>query len=407
MNAAYELVPIVGVLAACAALAVSRATFYRRRSAVATCAPKRAAPARALSSGERQAVLDVASSERFVDTAPAEIVATLLDEEKYLGSVRTFYRVLASAGEVRERRDQLRHPEYKKPELLATAPNQVWTWDITKLLGPEKWKYFYLYVVIDIFSRYVVGWLLAEKENATLAKRLISETCKKQEIEEGQLTIHGDRGAPMTSKTLAQLMADLTITKSHSRPQVSNDNPFSESPFKTMKYQPEYPDRFSSLGAAGHHSRQFFDWYNDEHRHSGIAFLTPADVHFGRATQVVAARQATLDAAFAAHPERFVGRAPRAALPSPAVWINPPVAPEKASDASDSSNPHVSNGTAIPKDGCIAAETPLTLSDVLSNAAGLSHGTGNKTASVQKIGLAESTGEQLIMPSRSEFEVHH
>lgn len=324
MNAAHELSCIVGVRDACATLLVSRATFYRRRSAVATCAPKRPAPPRTLSTDERKAVLDIANSERFVDTAPAEIVATLLDEKKYLCSVRTMYRILADAGEIRERRDQLRHPEYKKPELLATAPNQVWSWDITKLLGPEKWKYFYLYVIIDIFSRYVVGWLLAEHENATLAKRLISETCKKQRIEEGQLTIHGDRGAPMTSKTLAQLMADLTITKSHSRPQVSDDNPFSESHFKTMKYQPDYPDRFPSPTAARDHSRAFFAWYNNHHRHSGVAFLTPATVHYGRSADVVARRQATLDAAFALNPERFVKRPPSAAQPPPAVWINPP-----------------------------------------------------------------------------------
>jgi putative transposase len=357
-------------------------------------------------------VLDVANSERFADTAPAEIVATLLDEKKYLGSVRTFYRILARAGEVRERRDQLRHPEYKKPELLATAPNQVWTWDITKLLGPEKWKYFYLYVVLDLFSRYVVGWLLAKHENATHAKRLIRETFKKQGVEEGQLTIHGDRGAPMTSKTLAQLMADLTITKSHSRPQVSDDNPFSESQFKTMKYQPEYPDRFSSLGEALNHSRQFFDWYNKEHRHSGIAFLTPADVHFGRATKVVAARQATLNAAFNAHPERFVGRPPRAALPSPAVWINPPapaLASEDANASGQPSEPIMSNSTAVQKDATTEAHSTQTaMSDgATSHESTMSHSTGGQTDSALKIKLAKSTGPESGISGWPELEVAH
>jgi putative transposase len=392
MNAVHELLPIVGVLGACAALAVSRATFYRRRSAEVTCAPKRSAPARALNAEERQAILDVANSERFVDTAPAEIVATLLDEKKYLCSTRTMYRILEAAGEVRERRDQLRHPEYKRPELLATAPNQVWSWDITKLLGPEKWKYFYLYVLIDIYSRYVVGWLLAEQENATFAKRLIGETCKKEEIEEGQLTIHGDRGAPMTSKTLAQLMADLTITKSHSRPRVSDDNPFSESQFKTMKYQPDYPGRFSGLDAARLHCRDFFEWYNNEHRHSGIAFLTPADVHQGRSTGVIAARQATLDAAFALHPERFVRRAPNALLLPPAVWINPP--------------PYVSNGTAVPN---TIDQLPLRPKPTSSEIVAISTGSPETTQSALILSnwpVSNGTAE-INISGRPESEVTH
>lgn len=322
MNAVEQLSPLVGVLAACAALAVSRATFYRR---MVTCAKPRPTPLRALSSGERQQVLDVANSERFVDSAPAEIVSTLLDEEKmYLCSVRTMYRILASAGEVRERRDQLRHPKYEKPQLLAEAPNRVWTWDITKLLCVEKWRYLYLYVILDLFSRYVVGWMIADHENAEHAKRLIRETYAKQNIEEGQVVIHSDRGAPMTSKTLAQLMADLVITKSHSRPQVSNDNPFIESHFKTAKYRPDFPGRFEGGHDALGYFRRFFDWYNNEHNHSGIAFLTPADVHYGRAADIIASRQQVLDAIYAAHPERFVRRPPKAALLPTAVWINPP-----------------------------------------------------------------------------------
>lgn len=327
MNAVEQLAPLVGVLAACAVLAVSRATFYRRR--VATCAKPRPTPTRALSAEERQQVLDIANSERFVDVAPAEIVGRLFDEDRrYLCSVRTMYRVLADAGEVRERRDQLRHPEYAKPQLLAEAPKEVWTWDITKLLCVEKWQYLYLYVVIDIFSRYVVGWMLAKHENAALAKRLISETCAKQNIEEGQLIIHSDRGAPMTSKTLAQLMADLVITQSHSRPKISDDNPFSESHFKTMKYRPDFPNRFNGDRHAHDHFRQFFDWYNNVHHHSGIAYLTPADVHYGRAAEVLAARQQVLDEAYAAHPERFVRRPPKVQSVPKAVWINPPSAEE-------------------------------------------------------------------------------
>lgn len=274
MSAALELAPVVGIVSACLALAVSRATYYRRFYGEATCARPRPRPARALTIDERGEVLDVLNSERFVDVAPAAIVVTLLDEEKYLCSTRTMYRILEAEGEVRARRNQLTHPEYKKPELMARAPNQVWTWDITKLLGRQKWQHFYLYIVIDLFSRYVVGWMISTKENAALAKRLISETCAKEGIEEGQLTLHSDRGAPMTSKTMAQLMADLEITKSHSRPHVSDDNPFSESQFKTMKYQPNFPDRFESIEAARAYCRSFFPWYNDEHRHSGIAMLT-------------------------------------------------------------------------------------------------------------------------------------
>lgn len=327
MTAANELASVVGVVVACAALAVGRATYYRRFLSPLTCAPPRLKPPRALTEAERQSVLQVANSDRFLDVAPPEIVATLLDEGVYYCSTRSFYRVLAAEGQVRERRDQRTHPEYKKPELLATGPNQVWSWDITKLLTNEKWKYLFVYVVLDIYSRYVVGWLVAEHENATHAKRLISETYKKEDVEPGQLTIHGDRGAPMTSKTLAQLMADLTITKSHSRPQVSDDNPFSESNFKTMKYQPDFPGRFSDIESAQVFLRRFFDWYNNDHRHSGIAMLTPADVHHGRSGQVLNRRQEALDVAFAAHPERFVRGAPRAAALPAAVYINPPAAP--------------------------------------------------------------------------------
>lgn len=270
-------------------------------------------------------MLDHRHSERFQDQAPGEVFATLLDEGAYVCSIRTMYRILEQAGEVRERRDQLRHPHYQKPELLATAPNQVWSWDITKLLGPAKWTYFYLYVILDIFSRYVVGWMVAPRESAELAKRLISETCGKQGIAGGQLTIHADRGSSMTSQPVAFLLADLGVTKTHSRPHVSDDNPFSESQFKTLKYRPEFPDRFGSIQDARLFCQGFFPWYNAEHHHGGIGLLTPEAVHYGKAEQVHARRQEVLSRAYQQNPERFVGREPRPPHLPRAVWINPPV----------------------------------------------------------------------------------
>lgn len=278
----------------------------------------------ALSPEQQQCVLDILHSDRFVDRAPAEIYATLLDEETHLCSVRTMYRLLAAASEVRERRNQLRHPAYAKPELLATAPNQVWSWDITKLRAAEKWTYYYLYVLLDIFSRHVVGWMLAHRESGELAAKLVEETCEKQKVERGQLIIHADRGSAPKAKSLAQMFADLGVEPSHSRPRVSNDNPFSESQFKTFKYQPTYPSRFGGYDHALSYCREFFPWYNNDHRHSGIAMLTPADVHYRRAIAVLAERQRVLDAAYAAHPDRFVnGRPTVPSLPT-AVWINPP-----------------------------------------------------------------------------------
>jgi putative transposase len=259
-----------------------------------------------LSEAERGEVLEMLHQERFMDKAPAAVYATLLDEGKYLCSMRTMYRILEAAGEVRERRDQLRHPHYSAPQLLATGPNQVWSWDITKLLGPVKWSYFYLFVILDIFSRYVVGWMIAHRESATLAERLIRETCEKQSIEPGQLTIHADRGSSMTSKPVALLLADLGITKTHSRPHVSDDNPYSESQFKTLKYRPEFPERFGSIEDTRAFCQRFFPWYNREHRHSGIGLLTPEIVHYGKAELATTARESVLAAAFSAHPERFV-----------------------------------------------------------------------------------------------------
>jgi putative transposase len=332
MNAATQLASEVGTAPACAAIGVARATFYRHRQvADCPCQKKpRPTPPRALSANERRGVLDMLHSERFVDQAPAEAYATLLDEGRYLCSIRTMYRLLHGAQEVRERRDQLRHPQYHKPELLATGPNQVWSWDITKLLGPAKWSYFYLYVIMDIFSRYVVGWTLAQQESGQLAQRLIRETCQKENIEEGQLTIHADRGTSMTSQTVAQLLAVLGVIKSHSRPQVSNDNPFSESQFKTLKYRPEFPQRFASYDHGLTFCREFFPWYNQQHRHWGLGLLTPATVHGGRSAEALAARQKTLSAAYDATPERFVQREPRPLRLPDAVWINPPAAPAKS-----------------------------------------------------------------------------
>ena len=268
---------------------------------------------------------EVLNSERFVDCAPRQVYATLLDEGRYLCSWRTMYRILDAHAEVRERRNQLRHPTYTKPELLATQPNQLWSWDITKLKGPAAWTYYYLYVILDVYSRCIVGWMVMESENASLAEELIAESCAKQRIEPEQLTLHADRGSAMTSKCVAHLLVDLGVTKTHSRPQVSNDNPFSEAQFKTVKYHPSTPDRFGSVEDARIWARELFQWYNHAHHHTGIALLTPATVHRGQAPAVLAARLDVLRAAYHAHPERFVRGAPRPAELPAAVWINPPV----------------------------------------------------------------------------------
>jgi putative transposase len=286
--------------------------------------PPRRPPPRALQAEERAAVLGVLHEPRFVDLAPAEVYATLLDEGRYLCSERTMYRLLAAHDEVRERRNQLRHPRYAAPELLARRPNELWSWDITKLLGPAKWAYFYLYVMLDVFSRYVVGWMVAHRESATLAERFIHGTCTRQRIAREQLTIHADRGSAMTSKSVAFLLADLGITKTHSRPHVSNDNPFSEAQFKTLKYRPAFPARFGSIQDVRAHCHVFFPWYNVAHHHSGLGLLTPHDVHFGLAEQRLAARATVLATAYAVHPERFPRGLPQPPARPEAVWINPP-----------------------------------------------------------------------------------
>lgn len=330
MSAAEELGKDVGMVAACSALGVSRASVYRRRQPAAPSREPRRSH-RALTKEEQENVLAVLNSERFVDKAPAEVFAALLSEGEYLASPRTMYRILAANKQVRERRNQRRHPDYAKPELLATGPNQLWSWDITKLKGPRKWTYFHLYVVLDVYSRYVVGWTVAERESASLAKRLLSETIEKQELEPTQLTIHADRGSSMRSKLVAQLLGDLGVTKTHSRPHTSNDNPFSESQFKTMKYCPAFPKNFGSLEDARAFCRDFFGWYNGSHHHQGIAHLTPYQVHYGHAEAVLALRQRALDEAFARHPERFA-RPPRVATLPGEVWINPPPTPSSATE---------------------------------------------------------------------------
>lgn len=327
MKVVAEAADKLGIAAACSAVGLPRATYYRR-----TAKPKERAvrpPShRALPQEERKEVLELLHEERFVDAAPAQVYATLLDEGRYICSERTMYRLLEANKEVRERRDLLRHPTYAAPELLATKPNELWSWDITKLLGPQKWSYYYLYVIMDVFSRYVVGWMIAERETATLAEKLLAEACERQEILPGQLTVHADRGSPMISKTVANLYADLGVTKTHSRPHVSNDNPFSESHFKTMKYRPSFPDRFGCLQDARAHCRDFFAWYNNVHRHSGLGLLTPHDVHHNLAVQRVEQRAGVLAAAYSAHPERFPRGLPRPPQLPTEVWINKPVRTE-------------------------------------------------------------------------------
>jgi putative transposase len=331
IQATETLAQQVGVSAACRALGVARSTLYRQRQPAAP-APEGERPpaARALTPEERATVRATLNSERFADQSPREVYATLLDEGTYLCSWRTMYRVLAAHQEVRERRDQLRRPLYEKPELLATAPRQLWSWDITKLKGPVTWTYYYLYVVLDVFSRYVVGWLIAERESAELARQLLAATCAKEEIAPEQLTLHADRGSPMIAHPVAELLASLGVTKSHSRPHVSDDNPYSEAQFKTLKYQPTFPERFGSLEDARTWARSFFHWYNHEHHHTALGLMTPAAVHLGQAADLYEQRRQVLQAAYQLHPERFVRGQP---LPPPlptAVWINPPLAAASA-----------------------------------------------------------------------------
>ena len=314
----------VGVSAACEALGVPRSRLYPRQPVSTSPRPT---PAHALSPDERATIRAVLNSETFMDRAPRQIYASLLDEGTYVCHWRTMYRILHDFDEVRERRNQRKHPVYHKPELLAVRPNQVWSWDITKLRGPAKWTHFALYTVIDIFSRYSVGWMIAERESAELARHLVATAAASQGIQPEQLTLHADNGKPMKAKTLALLLSDLGVEKSHSRPYVSDDNPFSEAHFKTLKYHPTYPDRFGCVQDARAWARPFFDWYNYQHYHSGLNLLTPASVHYGQADDIRQQRQSVLAAAYAQFPQRFVRGEPIVKGAPEAVWINPPVEP--------------------------------------------------------------------------------
>lgn len=314
---------------ACQALGVIRSSYYRHNRRPLEVPPQQLSESkphpRALPTESRKEVREILNSERFCDKPPRQVYATLLDEDEvYLCDWRTMYRILEDNDEVKERRRKHQRRQYQKPELVATGVNQVWTWDITKLKGARTWEYFHLYVIIDIFSRYVVGWMLADRECKLLAKKLIQESCEKQGIEEGQLTLHSDNGPSMKSITVSQLLVVLGVTKSHSRPYVSNDNPFSEAQFKTVKYHPSFPERFEDEQVAWSFCREFFRWYNDEHYHTGINLLRPHDLHYGLAEEVLQKRQLVLDRAYKEHPERFVRGRPSVGEVPQAVWINPP-----------------------------------------------------------------------------------
>jgi putative transposase len=324
MKLAETLAKDVGVRPACDGLGIAAASYYRWKDKCVKPQKTCQAPL-ALSSKEREQVLDILHDRQFIDMAPQEVYHTLLDSGTYLCSARTMYRLLEAHSEVRERRDQLCHPSYAKPELLAKGPNQVWSWDITKLKGPAKWTYYYLYVILDIFSRYVVGWMVASRQQAVLAKKLIELSAKKQDIGPDELIIHSDRGSSMTSKPVAFLLADLGITKSLSRPYTSSDNPYSEAHFKTLKYRPEFPKRFGCFQDSRSFCHSFFNWYNSCHYHCGIGFFTPEDVHYGRTDEIIKKRQEVLNEAFAKHPERFKGKMPKPMALPEAVWINKPL----------------------------------------------------------------------------------
>ena len=324
MNSVLELSHKTDKKNACEAFNIPRATFYRMHYGKEQ-KKKAIKPPLKLNDNEREKVVETLHSERFCDLSPYEVYASLLDESVYLCSIRTMYRILKKEhGYVKERRAHVQRPNYHKPELLAKAPNQVWSWDITKLKSFTKWTYFYLYVIIDIFSRYVVGWMVAHREQTALAKRLINDTCFKQKIKPEQLTIHADRGSSMTSKGVAQLLADLGVTKSHNRPHVSNDNPFSEAQFKTLKYHPGFPLKFGLIEETRNFCHPFFNWYNKEHHHSGIGLVTPEQLHYGTAQKIYENRCNILKNAFYLNPIRFKGKIPKPPELPKAVWINKP-----------------------------------------------------------------------------------
>lgn len=344
-----------GITTACQALAVPRSWYYRQKGVSGPTQENpeaRPTPKHALSKTEKARMREVLNGEQFVDQSPREVYATLLDEGVYLCHWRTMYRILTEHDEVRERRNQRQHPQNTKPQLVASRPNKLWSWDITLLAGPGRRLFYYLYVILDVYSRYVVGWLVAEGESSELAERLIAITCNKQNIRRDQLTLHADRGSAMRAKTVAQLLADLGVTKTHTRPYTPNDNPYSEAQFKTMKYRPDYPDRFESLDYARSWARAFFTWYNHEHHHTGLGLMTPAVVHHEQVDEVRAKRQRVLDEVYAAHPERFVKGRPIAPKVPNQVWINPPQSATAA-------------GTA-PTDTRSGAEVTLTVGPALS-----------------------------------------
>ena len=307
----------------CLALDIPKASYYRIINPVVKQKDKERVSHRKLTEQEEDDILSTLNSERFCDQSPASIYYTLLDEGRYLCSISTMYRVLKKNRQSIQRR-QKNKGCYEKPELLAEKPNELWSWDITKLKGPAKWTYFYLYVILDVFSRAVVGWMIAERESSHLAEILMDETCKRENIEKDQLTIHSDRGAAMKSKAVALLLSDLGVTKTHSRPYVSNDNPYSESAFKTIKYRPEFPGQFGCIEDARLFCGVFFNWYNFEHKHSGIAMLSPSDLHSGNQDRIISNRQITAHKAYIQHPERFVKGVSIIKKPEMKVWINKP-----------------------------------------------------------------------------------
>jgi putative transposase len=324
-QSAESLIGLVGVKKACELLGRVRSTFYRRKNPPASTAPAlRPSPPNALSQPERAAVLRLLNEPAHCDLAIDQVYARTLDEGIYLCSPATMHRLLASSGASSDRRAQRTHPAKKRPELLAMGPNEIWSWDITKLRGPTRGLFYDLYVILDIFSRYVLNWLVAAHEDAELAKEFIEDAILTQGITRDTLTIHADRGGAMRSKPVSQLMVDLGVTRSHSRPHVSNDNPFSEAAFKTLKYCPTFPSRFGCLEDARVFSEEFFTFYNHEHRHSGIGLHTPASVHYGTHLEIREQRQVTLNAAYDANPIRFRRLAPSAPSIPELVWINPP-----------------------------------------------------------------------------------
>lgn len=307
----------------CETLGVNRSTWYNHLAPKTT--PEGRTPPRKLAESERAEVLRTLNSETFQNESVPTVYAKLLDKETYLCSQRTMYRILKDQKQTRPRRHEREHPNYHKPQLVATGPNQVWSWDITRLKGPKSWIFYELYVVIDIYSRCIVSWCLSEHESGEQAKALIKAACIREGINKHQLTVHSDRGRAMRSKQLSDLYGELGIIRSLNRPRVSNDNPYSESQFKTLKYRPDYPDRFGSIEDARTHLRAFFEWYNTEHRHSGIAMMPPAEVHAGRSEEIRRKRQTILRKAHQRHPERFVRGIPQAKGVPEKVWINEPV----------------------------------------------------------------------------------